>query len=89
MDGLPSNVSVERHEDEGYARVVVTIKAAPGPLIYRIRPARTGSGFVISDPLGGKLRTAKTFEQACERATSLAVGLSERAAEEAANDLDC
>ena len=41
---------------------------------------------MISDPLHGKLLTAETFEQACETATSLAVALSERAAQEAAAD---
>ena len=83
MDGLPANVSVEANEDEGYAQVVVAVPP-PGPFTYRVRPARTGGGFVISDPLHGKLLTATTFEEACETATSLAVALSERAAEEAA-----
>ena len=85
MDSLPSNVSVEMNEDEGYAQVVVTVPP-PGPFTYRVRPARTGGGFVISDPLNGKLLTATTFEKACETATSLAVALSDRAAEEAAAD---
>ena len=85
MDSLPSNVSVEMNEDEGYAQVVVTVPP-PGPFTYRVRPARTGGGFVISDPLHGKLLTATSFEEACEVAMSLAVALSERAAEEAAAD---
>ncbi len=85
MEGLPPNVTVEANEDEGYAQVVVTVPP-PGPFTYRVRPARTGGGFVISDPLDGKLMTAKTFEQACGKATDLAVALSERAAEEAAAD---
>ncbi len=85
MDGLPSNVSVEANEDEGYARVVVSVPS-PGPFTYRVHPARTGGRFVISDPLHGKLLTATTFEEACETATSLAVTLSERAAQEAAEE---
>jgi len=85
MEGLPANVSVEVNEDEGYARIVVMVPP-PGPFTYRVRPARTGGGFVISDPLNGKLMTAKTFEQACNTAVDLAVALSERAAEEAAAD---
>ncbi len=85
MDDLPSNVTVEANEDEGYAEIVVNVPA-PGPFTYRVRPARTGGGFVISDPLNGKLLTANTFEQACGAATSLAVALSERAAHEAAAD---
>jgi hypothetical protein len=85
MEGLPSNVSVDANEDEGYAEVVVRVPP-PGPFTYRVRPARTGGGFVISDPLHGKVLTATTFEQACETAASLATALSERAAEEAAAD---
>ena len=85
MEGLPSNVSVEASEDEEFAQVVVTVPP-PGPFTYRVRPARTGGGFVISDPLSGKLMIATTFEQACNMATDLAVALSERAAEEAAAD---
>ena len=85
MDSLPSNVSVDANTDEGYAEVVVSVPS-PGPFTYRVRPARTGGGFVISDPLHGKLLTATTFEEACETATSLAVTLSERAAQEAADE---
>ena len=85
MESLPPNVSVEANEDEGYAQVVVSVPS-PGPITYRVRPARTGGGFVISDPLHGKLLTATTFAEACETATSLAVALSERAAQEAADE---
>ncbi len=85
MDSLPSNVSVKANEAEGYAEVVASVPS-PGPFTYRVRPARTGGGFVISDPLHGKLLTAPTFEEACEIATSLAVTLSERAAQEAADE---
>ena len=83
MDSLPSSVSVEANEDEGYAEVVASVPS-PGPFASRVRPARTGGGFVISDSLHGTLLAATTFEEACETATSLAVALSERAAEEAA-----